>query len=294
MSRSILRFCFALLLAAAGSSGWAQSCSITANNLASGSGYNPFLLTTNDTAGVFSVSCTRPKGGQNKFPATFYVGVDNGGNYSGTTRQLRLGASGNYLTYSLYRNYSGCSQAWGATLATAVSLANSGTGGNDTTTIPNPLTSGTSYCFRIDAGQNAAPPGTYTDTVTIGVADNTGAIWGSGTITFSTTITAACSFTSPPTNMTLNYTSFTTTAATATSNLQLRCTNTTTYGLALSGTSGTMLGLNYTLGLSAASGTGSGLAQAYAINAGIAAGQSGTCSGASCTATVTRTLTVTY
>lgn len=294
MSRLLARFFLALLLAAAGTPALAQSCAITANNLSSGSGYNPFLLTTNDTAGLFSVTCTRPTGGQNRFPATFYIGVDNGNNYSGTTRRLRLGATGNYLGYALYRNYGGCSQPWGATLATVYVFANSGTGPNDSTTSPNPLSSGTSYCFRIDAAQNTAPPGTYTDNVTVGIADANGTIWGTDLVTLSTTITAACSFTSPPTDMVLNYTSFTTTAATATSNLQLRCTNTTTYGLALSATSGTMLGLNYTLGLSAASGTGSGVAQSYAIDAGIAAGQSGTCAGASCTATVTRTLTVTY
>jgi spore coat protein U-like protein len=294
MARPFLRLLLALLLAVLGAPAMAQSCVITANGIASGTGYNPFSLANNDTAGLFSISCTRPRGGQNKFPTTFYLGVDNGGNYSGTSRRLRNGASASYLTYSLFRNYGGCSQALGTTVANAYSFANSGSGPNDTTTVPNPLTSGTSYCFRIDAGQNTAPPGTYTDMVSIGIADANGTVWGTDTITLSTTITAACNFTSAPTNIALNYASFTATAAAASSNLQLRCTNTTTYGLALSATSGTMLGLNYTLALSAANGTGSGLAQAYAINAGIAAGQSGNCAGASCTATVTRTLTVSY
>jgi spore coat protein U-like protein len=294
MARLLFRFCIALLLAAGAAPVLAQSCTITANNLASGSNYDPFATTNNDTAGLFTISCTRPTGGQNKFPNTFYVGADNGGNWSGTTRRLRLGATGNYLTYSLWRNYSGCSLSFGSTLATAYTFANSATGPNNTTTNPNPLSTGTSYCFRIDASQTTAPPGTYTDTVNIGIADQNGNVWGTDQVTFSTTIIAACSFTSAPTNMTLNYTSFTTTPATATSPLQLRCTNTTTYTMALSATSGTLLGLNYTLGLSAASGSGSGLAQPYTINANIAAGQSGTCATASCTATVTRTLTVTY
>jgi hypothetical protein len=64
--------------------------------------------------------------------------------------------------------------------------------------------------------------------------------------------------------------------------------------MALDATSGTILGVNYTLALSAASGTGTGLAQAYSINGNVAAGQAGTCATGSCTASQARTLTITY
>ena len=59
-------------------------------------------------------------------------------------------------------------------------------------------------------------------------------------------------------------------------------------------TSGTLLGLNYTLSLPVASGTGNGLQQTYTVNGSIAGGQAGTCATANCGGYQTRTLTVTY
>lgn len=289
------RFLFALLLATAGAPTLAQTCNFNANNLTSGAAYNPFSAIANDTSGLFTITnCTRPRGGGNRFPAQISAGADNGGNFT-TTRRLRMGATGNYLTYALYRNFAGCNQALGMVAGQVYTFNNSATGPNNTVTNPNPLTNGTTYCLRITALQNTAPPGTYTDTVNFGVGNlATGAIYGTDTVTFTTTILPACSFTTPPGNIVLNYTSFATVATTASSSFQLRCTNTTTYTMALSATAGTALGLNYTLALSAPGGTGNGLPQSYTINANMPAGQVGTCAGASCTATAGRTLTVTY
>jgi hypothetical protein len=64
--------------------------------------------------------------------------------------------------------------------------------------------------------------------------------------------------------------------------------------MALDATSGTIVGLNYTLALSQASATGNGVTQTYSVNGNIAGGQAGTCSTASCSGSQTRTLTVTY
>ena len=63
----------------------------------------------------------------------------------------------------------------------------------------------------------------------------------------------------------------------------------------LDATSGDLLGLQYSLALSA-TGTqvGTGIAQNASVNGAIAAGQSGTCGTGSCSATQTRTLTITY
>jgi hypothetical protein len=55
-----------------------------------------------------------------------------------------------------------------------------------------------------------------------------------------------------------------------------------------------VIGLNYTLALSAASGTGSGAAQSYTINGSMASGQAGTCTLGTCAGTSARVLTVTY
>lgn len=295
MKPQLARFLFTAMLAAASAPASAQTCNFNANNLTTGAAYNPFSATANDTSGVFTITnCTRPRGGQNRFPAQISAGADNGGNFA-ATRRLRLGATGNYLSYALFRNFGACNQALGMVAGQVYTFNNTGTGPNNTVTIPNPLTNGTTYCLRITALQNTAPPGTYTDTVNFGVGNlATGAIYGTDTVVLTTTIQPACSFTTAPANIVLNYTSFATVASTASSSFQLRCTNTTTYTMALSATAGTALGLNYTLALSAANGTGNGLPQSYTINANMPANQVGTCAGASCTATVGRTLTVTY
>lgn len=282
-----------------GTAAQAQSCAINAADLTSGSNYDPFATVNNDTAGIFSITCTRPKGRNNRFPAQFLVGATDGLNASAGTRRLRRGAFGDYLAYDLYRNYGGCSQPFGLAAGELYTLANSNTKNNDTTTNPNPLTGGTSYCFRITAGQNTAPPGTYTDTIIIGVGEADGTAWGYDTVTLSTTIVASCRLTSPPTEISLSYTSFASNPSTDTSSFQLRCTNTTTYDLGIDAVAattaaGTLLGLNYTLGLSVAGGTGTALNQSYLINATVPPNQAGTCTGASCSATATHTLMISY
>lgn len=103
------------------------------------------------------------------------------------------------------------------------------------------------------------------------------------------------------TNVSFTYTSFQTAAATSTGGgFNVRCTNSLPYTMALSNTGVTddAVGLAYTLALSAAGGTGNGTDQAYTVNGTMAAGQAGTCAGATCnnsTATnKTKTLTITY
>jgi len=88
-----------------------------------------------------------------------------------------------------------------------------------------------------------------------------------------------------PSTLTLNYVSFAATPQTAVMNFTVDCTRGTTYTLGLSMTSGTLLGLNYTLALNSTSATGTGLAQPYTVTGSIPAGQAGTCSSSTCTAT---------
>ncbi len=100
-----------------------------------------------------------------------------------------------------------------------------------------------------------------------------------------------------PSTLTLPYTSFATTNQTANMTFTVHCTRNTTYTLALAPASGALLGLNYTLALSPPGTpaiTGSGLAQPYTVTGTIASGQAGTCSTATCSATQSTTLTVTY
>lgn len=101
-------------------------------------------------------------------------------------------------------------------------------------------------------------------------------------------------------DLSMNYTSFQTTAASGNTTFNVRCTNNLPYTLALDSTSVTddAVNLAYTLALSAASGTGNGTNQAFTVTGAIASGQAGTCATATCTNTSatnrTRTLTVTY
>jgi hypothetical protein len=65
--------------------------------------------------------------------------------------------------------------------------------------------------------------------------------------------------------------------------------------MALDATSGTLLGLNYSLAIApSSSGTGTGATQTYTIDGTIAASQSGTCASAVCTGSQTRTLTLSW
>lgn len=276
-----------------GLSGWttaqAQSCTITINALSSTFAYDPFAGGNNNTQGSFSISCTRPAGNNgNNFPATFWVGLSNGS-------QLKSGS--NVLNYGMYQNYSACSSPWGG--ATGITFANPATGNGDKTAGPF---NGT-YCFRIDASQILGKPSaSYSDTWTISVnsTNSAGFSWGQTAFDVTTSLQDACSLTTPPTPMTINYTSFAGSAS-GTSNFAVRCTNTTPYTVVLDQTSVTdnALNLAYTLALSPNSnGTGSGAAQSYTITGTMAAGQVGSCASASCTNNTatnkTRTLTVSY
>lgn len=111
------------------------------------------------------------------------------------------------------------------------------------------------------------------------------------------TLTSKCEVTAAPTAVAFTYTSFQLGAAIATGGaFSVRCTNTLPYTMAVDTVSAnTVIGLVYTLGLSAAGGTGTGAAIAYTVNGNMIAGQSGTCATtAACTGTNAHTLTVTY
>lgn len=108
-------------------------------------------------------------------------------------------------------------------------------------------------------------------------------------------LTSKCQITSAPTDVAFTYTSFQAAAATATGGaFSVQCTNTLPYTMSLDAVAGAVIGLNYTLSLSAPSGTGNGAAQAYTVNGGMVSGQGGTCALGSCAGTSARILTITY
>jgi spore coat protein U-like protein len=149
------------------------------------------------------------------------------------------------------------------------------------------------FCFQVPASQSTAVPGTYVATPTLTITDSANVIWlNGGVLTLTTPVSASCSIVSSPTPLVINYTAFGA-QQTGTSDFQVRCTNSTPYTLSLDATSGTIVGLPYTLSVPS-SGTGTGLAQTVTITGTIAAGLAGTCSGATCSATQVRTLTLSY
>jgi hypothetical protein len=64
--------------------------------------------------------------------------------------------------------------------------------------------------------------------------------------------------------------------------------------MALDATSGKLLGLNYSLSLSANSGIGNAVPISYAITATIAPNQAGICNSAICASTEARTIVISY
>jgi spore coat protein U-like protein len=118
-----------------------------------------------------------------------------------------------------------------------------------------------------------------------------------GPTNFNVTVnlTASCSMTAPA-DVAFTYTSFGGAATSTGGGFTVTCTNSLPYTLALDATSGTVIGLNYTLAL-APGGTGNGAAQSYTIAGNMVAGQSGTCAApvaGVCSGSQVRTLTVTY
>jgi len=122
----------------------------------------------------------------------------------------------------------------------------------------------------------------------------------SGAFDVNITLTSACTVTTPG-NLAFTYTSLGP-AATATSPFDIACTTSLPYTVAVSGAAVTddVVNLAYTLAVTAPAGggIGTGAAQAYSIDGTIAAGQAGTCAGASCINTLatnkSKTVTVTY
>lgn len=125
----------------------------------------------------------------------------------------------------------------------------------------------------------------------------------SDTFDVTVNLTSACRLTTTPGDITLSYTSFAATPSSSTTSFAVQCTDGFPYDLALSAANASTLGLTIPLAIRNAgdtaditttqsqSGAGS---TTYLIKASIAAGQQGTCTTASCSASVTRTLNIVY
>ena len=265
------------VLMVCGSAHAAISCSLTSNGFTAA--YSPTAPATNITTASFTMSCTRGLI-TDATSQSYTVVVNNGSNPAGPKNQAISGA--NFLRYDLFTN-SSCTTQWkgGTTLGGTINFTGS------TDYFPRSQT--VTYYGCIPAAQTTPPAGTYTDTVTM-----TPSIGAPATIGVTIVTPAACSLSTPPGNITFNYTSFQTGPAMASTSFATTCSANLPYTMALDATSGTLLGLNYTLSLSASSATGTGAAQTHSVNGTLASGQAGTCATGACPGSAGRTVTITY
>lgn len=261
----------------------AVSCSVSATSISVT--YDPTVGTSTVTTGSYTLSCTRLPGDPNRF--SWSLGANNGLQPSGQTNRAALGQR--YYSYELYRTppYTNANR-WGNSRFTRITgTLNFGTQLTASQTGP--------FDLVIPALQTVQPAGTYTDTVTVTLRNaGTGAIITQSVFGVAIITSPTCTLTSPPGNVSFTYTSFQAVAASAATSFGVTCTTSLPYTMSLDATSGTLVGLAYSLALSQTAGTGTGGAQTYAINGTIAAGQAGTCATAICSASATRTLTISY
>jgi spore coat protein U-like protein len=254
------------------------TCSITSPGFTAG--YNPSAPGNNITQTFFTVTCSRDSAAD---PVTvnYATTVNNGANPQGQNNRAALG--GNFLRYDVFRD-AACGTKWKGT--TTIS-------GSVTMPTLNQQYSTSSTFWGCIGPLQAPPAGTYTDTVVMALVYNTPVQTATGSFAVTIVTPSACSITTSPGTITMNYTSFGAVANGATT-YGVTCTTALPYSMALDATAGTILGLNYTLSLGTAASSGTGAEQIFNINGSIAAGQSGSCPTAACSGSQLRSVTVTY
>ena len=249
-------------------------------------GYDPNAVGDTVATGSYTVSCTRLASDPNTF--NWQLGADNGLHNAGAQNRVQMGAAANRYNYEVYRLtpyvngnrwQDGGANRFTGTINFGAALIASQSGAFD---------------LRLPGPQAVDPAGTYTDTVTVTVRNGSGTMLSQTTFNVSIITIASCTLTSPPGNINLAYTSFQPAPAAASANFGVNCTTGIPYDMALDATSGTLVGLNYTLALSQSASNGTGVAQTFSINGSIAAGQAGTCATGSCSGSAPRILTITY
>lgn len=260
---------------------WARAainCSVSSSGFAAA--YSTAAATTNTTQAFFTVTCTR---GATTDPASvnYSVKADNGLYSVGQRNNAAFAA--NRIGYDIYTNAS-CGTQWKGNTAIigTISFATTGT-----------LSQQGNFWGCIPAAQTGIAAGTYTDTVTMTMTYGSPQSTATGTFGVTITTPPTCSVSPGPGSVVFNYVSLGP-LKTASTTYGVTCTLALPYSMALDATSGTVLGLNYTLALGTPSSTGTGSVQTFSISGSMAAGQSGNCASATCTASQGRTLTVTY
>lgn len=268
-------------------------CSVTATSIPLTTLYASGTAT--QVTGTISGTCTREAGDVNR--PRIYIGINQGEPPAGRSMTRQNGTQ--LLNYEVYHRTYG-SGIW--TEGTGVASTSATNGGvlyrMANSAAPQPFSF--PYYLRIPTPQATAPAGIYDDlaiTATVRLSNAggtpTGAILATTAFGISASIQHSCYFSTSPAPLVINYTSFTAAPANGSTSFAMSCTYNTPYTLAINApSSGTLLGLNYSLALSAASATGTAGPQTFNINGIVAANQSGTCATGSCTATQAHTITI--
>jgi spore coat protein U-like protein len=255
----------------------AITCNLTSSGISSS--YRPANTSNTVTAGFFTMTCTR---GLASDPTSlaYTVTVNNG--QKPVSFFNTASWAGNLMGYATYTN-SSCATQWTGpvTLGATITFSSS----NDFA----PKSDIRQFWACISTANGNPAPGTYTDTVTMTPSVGTPKTFPVSIVTPST-----CSISTPPGNLLFTYAAFQGAAASASTTFSAICNNTVPYTMALDSTSGILLGLNYSLNISAPSAVGTGGAQNFTISGSIAAGQAGACATGTCNSSAPRTLTVTY
>jgi spore coat protein U-like protein len=236
--------------------------------------------TTTSVQTSFSVTCTRATGDPQS--VSYSVKADNGKNFNGVNNNATLGTAS--LRYDLYTSAT-CGTQWkgGTTISDTITW---GTG------ITGSITKPTSYWGCMVIAQTASASGTYTDTPTLTLTYN-----NNQTLTVPVPVAiyapALCTVAKAPGPINLSYAAFGPLVSNFTT-IGVQCTNGMPFTMATDVPEAVLNGLRYTLGISGPAMNGTGTAQTYNITATIPAGQAGTCTTGSCSATRTHTLTITY
>ena len=271
--------------------GWAHAaitCSISSPGFYAV--YDGLATTPNLNMSSYTVTCSRLSG--DPMTLNYITFTDDGlyNNGSSSGNRAKLTTSTNYIKYDFYTD-STYSANWSKSNKCIIGTLNFGSALSASQT--------RTYYSRL-AALLSPPQGTYTDTVTASMSYNQSACVNNASQDASTSFPVTisnvpgCQIATPPGDVAFAYTSYSGGDIAASTSFQARCTTNVAYTMALDAYSGSVIGLNYGLTLSASSGTGNGALQSHIINGTMLAGQSGICATATCSGSQARSLTISY
>jgi hypothetical protein len=274
MKHWVFRLALLSIVLMAGAANAAVTCGMSVTNVYVI--YNPYGWMDTQATGSVTLTCTRTEG---EPYIDYWVDIDV------PSQRLTRQNGNETLTYEILDNDYG---RWNAMY--------NGTSGRINFTGQSAVASASrQYVLRIPRSNWGKPAGLYSTSILLTQRfSRTGPVISVATIDPVVSILTECRVSRSPTPLTLHYPSFSVTAVTGRTSFDVSCTMSTPYTMSLDATSGTLLGLDYSLALNAGSGTGNALPQTYSVTATIPANQSGKCATGICSATQPRTITITY